>query len=56
MDEDNQNNILYWIEEAAVASSKKGVAAEDVEVGYDIFGRPVAEVVTACEADNLGGR
>ena len=51
MDEDNQNNIVYWVEGAAVASSKKSVAAEDVEVGYDIFGRPVAEVVTACEAD-----
>ena len=51
MDDDNQNNIVYWVEGAAVASSKKSVAAEDVEVGYDIFGRPVAEVVTACEAD-----
>jgi hypothetical protein len=51
MDDDNQSNIVYWVEGAAVASSKKSVAAEDVEVGYDIFGRPVAEVVTACEAD-----
>ena len=34
-----------------MASSKKAVSAADVEVGYDIFGRPVAEVVTACRAD-----
>jgi len=51
MDEDDQDNIVYWIEGAAVGSSKKSVDAEDVQVGYDIFGRPVAEVVTACEAD-----
>jgi hypothetical protein len=51
MDESNQNNIVYWVEGAAVADSKKGVAAADIEVGYDIFGRPVAEVVTACKAD-----
>jgi len=51
MDEDSQDNIVYWIEGASVGSSKKTVAAEDVEVGYDIFDRPVAEVVTACEKD-----
>jgi len=51
MDATSQSNIVYWVEGAAVASSKKAVAAEDIEVGYDIFGRPVAEVVTACQAD-----
>jgi hypothetical protein len=51
MDADAQNNIVYWAEGAEVAASKKAVAAGDVEVGYDAFGRPVAEVVTACEAD-----
>ena len=51
LDESNQNNIVYWVEGAAVADSKKGVAAADIEVGYDAFGRPVAEVVTACKAD-----
>jgi len=49
MDESNQNNIVYWIEGASAGAANK--SAEDVEVGYDIFGRPVAEVVTACEAD-----
>jgi hypothetical protein len=51
MDENAQNNIVYWVEGAAVADSKKEVAAGDIEVGYDAFGRPVAEVVTACKAD-----
>jgi hypothetical protein len=27
------------------------VSAEEVDVGYDAFGRPVSEVVTACKAD-----
>jgi len=51
MDENAQNNIVYWVEGAAVADSKKEVAAGEIEVGYDKFGRPVAEVVTACKAD-----
>jgi len=51
LDENAQTNIVYWVEGAAVADSKKGVAAADIEVGYDAFGRPVAEVVTACKAD-----
>jgi len=51
MDEDSQDNIVYWLDGVATAGSKKDVAVEDVEVGYDIFDRPVAEVVTACEAD-----
>lgn len=51
MDDDAQNNIVYWVEGADVASTKKAVSAADVEVGFDAFGRPVAEVVTACEAD-----
>ena len=51
MDEDQQDDIVYWVHGAEVASSKKTVSAADVEVGYDIFGRPVAEVVTACKAD-----
>jgi hypothetical protein len=51
MDADAQNNIVYWVEGADVAVSKKSVSAADVEIGYDAFGRPVAEVVTACKAD-----
>jgi hypothetical protein len=51
MDANAQNNIVYWVEGADVATSKKAVSAADVEVGYDKFGRPVAEVVTACKAD-----
>lgn len=27
------------------------VSAEEVDIGYDAFGRPLAEVVTACEGD-----
>ena len=51
MDEEAQNNIVYWVEGASVAASKKADSAADVEVGYDAFGRPIAEVVTACKAD-----
>jgi hypothetical protein len=51
LDETNQNNIVYWVEGAYVSESKTDVAAADVEIGYDAFGRPVAEVVTACKAD-----
>lgn len=51
MDADAQSNIVYWVEGADVASTKKAVSAADVEVGFDAFGRPVAEVVTACQAD-----
>lgn len=51
MDESAQDDIVYWAEGAEVASSKKSMSAADVEVGFDAFGRPVAEVVSACEAD-----
>lgn len=51
MDEGARNNIVYWVHGVQVADSKKNVAAEEVDVGYDAFGRPVAEVVTACEGD-----
>jgi hypothetical protein len=32
-------------------SSKKTDDAGEIDVGYDVFGQPVAAVVTACEAD-----
>lgn len=51
MDPDQQDNIVYWIDGAAVGASKKEVGAEEVDVGMDAFGRPVAAVVSACEAD-----
>ena len=51
MDEGAQNNIVYWVHGVQVAASDKTVAAEEVDVGFDAFGRPVAEVVTACEGD-----
>ena len=51
LDESNQNNIVYWMEGAYVSESKTDVAAADVEIGYDAFGRPVAEVITACQAE-----
>lgn len=51
MDADQQDNIVYWIDGAATADSNKAVAAADVEVGYDAFGRPIAEIVSACSAD-----
>ena len=51
MDEEERDDIVYWIHGVEVASSKKAVSAADVEIGYDLFGRPVAEVVRACEAD-----
>ncbi len=51
LDESNQNNIVYWMEGAYISESKTDVAAADVEIGYDAFGRPVAEVITACQAE-----
>ncbi len=51
MDPEQQDNIVYWIEGAAVGASKKEVGAEEIDVGIDAFGRPVAEVVSACMAD-----
>ena len=51
MDEGAQDDIVYWVHGVQTAESKKAVAAEEVDVGYDAFGRPVAEVVTACEGD-----
>ena len=51
MDAAQQDDIVYWISGADTASSKKEVAAADIEVGYDVFGQPVAAVITACEAD-----
>jgi hypothetical protein len=51
MDEGAQDDIVYWVHGVQTAHSKKTVAAEEVDVGYDAFGRPVAEVVTACKGD-----
>jgi hypothetical protein len=51
MDPEQQDNIVYWFEGVAVGASKKEAAAEEVDVGMDAFGRPVAEVVSACTAD-----
>ena len=51
MDESQQDDIVYWISGVEAASSKKKVGAGEVDVGYDIFGQPVAAVVTACEGD-----
>jgi hypothetical protein len=51
MDEGSQDDIVYWVHGVQTAESKKAVAAEEVDVGYDAFGRPIAEVVTACEGD-----
>jgi len=45
MDEAQQDDIVYWIDGAATASSKKKVDAADIEVGYDAFGQPVAAIV-----------
>lgn len=51
MDESQQDDIVYWISGVEAGTSSKEPAAADVEVGFDIFGQPVAEVVTACKAD-----
>lgn len=51
MDPEQQDNVVYWLDGVAAGSTKKEVAAEDIDVGYDAFGRPVAAVVTACSAD-----
>ena len=51
MDEGAQDDIVYWVHGVQAGESKKTVAAEEVDVGYDAFGRPIAEVVTACEGD-----
>ncbi len=51
MDEGQQNNIAYWVDGLETASSKKDVEAGEIDVGFDAFGRPVAAIVTACEAD-----
>jgi hypothetical protein len=51
MDPEQQDNIVYWVEGVAVGASKKEVGAEEVDIGMDAFGRPVAEVVSACAAD-----
>ena len=51
MDEANQDDIVYWVHGVQTSSSKKEVEAEDIEVGFDAFGRPVAEVVNACKAE-----
>jgi hypothetical protein len=51
MDEGAQDDIVYCVHGVQAGESKKTVAAEEVDVGFDAFGRPVAEVVTACEGD-----
>lgn len=51
MDESQQDDIVFWISGIETAASNKEVGTEDIDVGYDAFGRPVAAVVTACEAD-----
>jgi hypothetical protein len=51
MDESQQDDIVYWISGVEAASSRNEVGAGEVDVGYDIFGQPVAAVVTACEGD-----
>ena len=51
MDPDMQDNVLYWLDGVATASSKKEVAAEDLEIGYDGWGDPVAALVTECRGD-----
>jgi hypothetical protein len=51
MGESQQEHIVYWITGMEAGSSKKDVDAGDIDVGYDAFGKPVAAVVTACQAD-----
>ena len=51
MDASKQEHIVYWIDGIEAGSSKKGVDAGDIDVAYDAFGKPVAAVVTACQAD-----
>ena len=51
MDPDNQDDIVYWISGVEAASSKKEAGADELDVAYDAFGKPVAAVVTACEGD-----
>ena len=51
MDPDQQKNVVYWLDGVATASSKKHVAAEDIEIGYDAWGDPVTALVTECEGD-----
>ena len=51
MDEDSRERIAYWIHGVETASSKKSVDAAEVDIGYDQFGQPVMEIVTACQAD-----
>lgn len=51
MDPGQQATVVYWIDGVVTASSKKQVAAEDIEVGYDALGDPVAALVTECQAD-----
>lgn len=51
MDESQQDDIVYWISGIETAASNKEVGAEDIDVGYDAFGQPVAAVVTACEGN-----
>jgi hypothetical protein len=51
MDEDQKDNVVYWIDGAEAAVSKKSASAGDIEIGLDAFGRPVAAIETACKAD-----
>jgi acid stress chaperone HdeA len=51
MDPDTQENVVYWLDGVNAASSVGHVAAEDIEIGYDGWGEPVAAIITACEGD-----
>ena len=51
MDESQQDDVVYWISGIEAASSKKTDDAGEIDVGFDVFGQPVAAVLTACEAD-----
>jgi hypothetical protein len=51
MDPVQQSNVVYWLDGVDTASSGKHVAAEDIEVGYDGWGDPVAALVTECTGD-----
>jgi len=51
MDSDTQENVVYWLDGVDAASSAGHVAAEDIEIGYDGWGEPIAAIITACEGD-----
>jgi len=51
LSEDAQDDIVYWMAGVDDAQTKKEDDAGDILVGYDQFGKPLAAIVTACEAD-----